>query len=195
MGAHLVHPVELEGDGAVPVDPEPAKRRLDLVGRLGDLAARVGVLDPQPALAALLACIQPVEEERAHAADVQEACRARGHANAKRHAGIVGCESCSSADTCRRQAGSRPRSTGSRRSAATASRSSRRARGCGGRRLTRRRRSSGSGNAASRPGSAASSATRSTSSTWRRPTTRSMRSRSRRCGRRWRRRTRSGPTR
>ena len=54
VGAHLVHPVELEGDRAVPVDPEPAQRLLDLLGRLGDLAARVGVLDPQAALAALL---------------------------------------------------------------------------------------------------------------------------------------------
>ena len=80
--ARLVHPVELEGDRPVPVDPEPAQRLLDLLDRLGDLAARVGVLDPQQALAALLAREQPVEEERAHAADVEEAGRARSHADA-----------------------------------------------------------------------------------------------------------------
>ena len=79
--AHLVHPVELERGRAVPVDPEPAKRLLDLLGRLGDLAARVRVLDPEAALAALLAREEPVEEERAHAADVQEAGRARRHAD------------------------------------------------------------------------------------------------------------------
>ena len=71
-------PVELEGHRPVPVDPEPAQRLLDLLDRLRDLAARVGVLDPQQALAALLAREQPVEEERAHAADVQEAGRADG---------------------------------------------------------------------------------------------------------------------
>ena len=71
--------------GAVPVDPEPAQRLLDLVDRLGDLAARVGVLDPQAALAALLAREQPVEEERANAADVEEAGRARSHADADGH--------------------------------------------------------------------------------------------------------------
>ena len=83
--AHLVHPVELERDRPVPVDPEPAQRLLDLLDRLGDLAARVGVLDPQAALAAVLPREQPVEEERAHAADVEEAGRARGHADADAH--------------------------------------------------------------------------------------------------------------
>ena len=87
VGAHLVHPVELEGDRAVPVDPEPPERLLDLLGGLGDLAARVGVLDPQAALAALLARVEPVEEERPDTADMQEAGRARGHADANAHAG------------------------------------------------------------------------------------------------------------
>ena len=77
-------------DRPVPVDPEPLQRALDLLGRLGDLAARVGVLDPQQALAALVAAgEEPVEEERAHPADVEEPGRARGHADANAHAGSV----------------------------------------------------------------------------------------------------------
>ena len=74
--------VELEARLAVPLDPEPAQRLLDLPHRLGHLAARVGVLDPQQALAALAAREEPVEEERAHASDVEEAGRARCHADA-----------------------------------------------------------------------------------------------------------------
>ena len=83
--ARVVHAVELEVHGPVPVDPEPAQRLLDLLDRLRDLAARVGVLDPQQALAALLPREEPVEEERAHAADVEEAGRARCHADADGH--------------------------------------------------------------------------------------------------------------
>ena len=67
-----LHAVELERRLAVPVDPEPAQRALDLLDGLLDLAARVGVLDPQEALAAAPAREEPVEEERAHAADVEE---------------------------------------------------------------------------------------------------------------------------
>src|SRR5205814_5059441 len=54
MPPRLVDAVELEGDGAVPVDPEPAQRVLDLLHRLGDLAARVRVLDPGQLLVGLL---------------------------------------------------------------------------------------------------------------------------------------------
>ena len=49
----VVHPVELEGERAVPVDPEPVERLLDLVDRLDNLAARIGVLDPEQEFAAL----------------------------------------------------------------------------------------------------------------------------------------------
>ena len=62
--------------------PSQRSELLDLLDRLGDLAARVGVLDPQQALAALLPCEQPVEEERADATDVEEPRRARRHAHA-----------------------------------------------------------------------------------------------------------------
>src|SRR4029450_11163758 len=51
--AAAVHRVELERDGPVPFDAEPEQRPLDLLGRLLDLAAGVGVLAPQPALSAL----------------------------------------------------------------------------------------------------------------------------------------------
>ena len=83
--------VELEGRGAVPLDPEPGERALDLRDRLRHLAAGVGVLDPQQALAAAAAGEEPVEEEGANATDVEEAGRARSHADANAHqAGIVG---------------------------------------------------------------------------------------------------------
>ena len=77
---------------------------------------------------------EPVEEERAHASDVEEACRARCHADADGHdRSIVGTR-WNSARTSRLRAESTPRSTASRRSAATACRCSRRARACGARR-------------------------------------------------------------
>src|SRR5207244_6589032 len=83
-------PVELEGDLAVPVQAEPAQRLLDVLRRLLDLAARVGVLDPQAELTALVPGEEPVEERGVNAADVQEAGRARSHADDGRHAGSVG---------------------------------------------------------------------------------------------------------
>ena len=88
--AAVVHPVELEGERAVPVEPEPAERVLDLVDRLRHLAARVGVLDPEAELAALMPREEPVEEERAHAADVEETGRAGSHADDHGHADSVG---------------------------------------------------------------------------------------------------------
>ena len=88
--AAVVHAVELERHVAVPVEAEPAQRLLDLVDRLRDLAARVGVLDPQPELAALVAREQPVEESGANVPDVEEAGGARCHANADGHADSVG---------------------------------------------------------------------------------------------------------
>ena len=154
----------------------------------------VGVLDPQAALAAELAGEQPVEEEGAHAADVEEAGRARSHANADAHRAPIVRTGCSSARTCPPRAASTRRSTGSRRSGATACRCSRRARGCGSRRRTSRSRSSASRHGGPKRASAASSATRSTSATSPRPTRRSTRSRSRRCARRSTRRSRSRPT-
>ena len=83
--AAAIHRVELERDGAVPVDPEPRERPLDLRDGLGDLAARVGVLDPEQALAAAAAREEPVEEEGVHAADVEEPGRGRRHADADGH--------------------------------------------------------------------------------------------------------------
>ena len=80
-----LHRVELEGDGPVPVDADPFERSLDLLGRLGHLAARVGVLDPQQALAAATAGEEPVEEKRVDATDVEEPGRARCHADTDAH--------------------------------------------------------------------------------------------------------------
>ncbi len=83
--------VELEPRRSVPLDPEPEEGALDLLDRFGHLAARVGVLDPQQALAAAAAREEPVEQKRAHPTDVEEPRRARCHANADGHqARIVG---------------------------------------------------------------------------------------------------------
>ena len=73
---------------AVPVEPEPAERLLDLLGRLGDLAARVRVLDAQPELAALVAREEPVEERGVDASDVEEARRARREADDGWHGAV-----------------------------------------------------------------------------------------------------------
>ena len=173
-------PVELEGRLAVPVDPEPAQRPLDLLDRLRDLAARVGVLDPQQALAAAPAREQPVEEEGADAADVEEAGRARRHADADAH-GLARLSTCCSAPTA--QAGSRARSTTRSRSAPTPCSSSRRARARGASPSTRRRISPGSASGATRRASARCSCTRSTSATSRRRTGRSTPRAARRCAR------------
>ena len=86
--ARRLHPVELEHHRPVPVDPEPAERLLDLLDRLRDLTARVGVLDAQQALAAVLARKQPVEQERADPTDVQEARRTRRHTYANSHRSV-----------------------------------------------------------------------------------------------------------
>src|SRR5262249_62210895 len=51
----VLQAVELQRDVAVPVEPEPAQRILDLLRRLRHLAARGRVLDPQLELPALLA--------------------------------------------------------------------------------------------------------------------------------------------
>jgi hypothetical protein len=73
----VVHPVELERVVAVPVQPQPAERLLDLLDRLRDLAARVRVLDPQLELAALRPREEPVEDGGADASDVEHPGRAR----------------------------------------------------------------------------------------------------------------------
>ena len=91
LGPAALGAVELEARLSVPLDPEPAQRPLDLPDRLGDLATRVGVLDPQQALATAAPGEEPVEQEGAHPSDVEEAGRARCHADADAHqAGIVG---------------------------------------------------------------------------------------------------------
>ena len=192
--ARLAGRVELERHVAVPVDPDPPERVLDLGDRLRDLTARIRVLDPEQALTALLPSEQPVEQERPNTSDVEEAGWARSHTDADAcHLSIVG-RRWNSARTCLPAGESTRRSTGSRRSAATACRCSLRARACGGRRITNRRRSSGSEHAGPRRASAASSAMRSTSAISPPRTTRSTRSRFRRCAARSMRRPRSAPT-
>jgi len=79
----------LERHRTVPVDAEPAQRLLDVVDGLGHLAGGVGVLDPEADLSTHVAREEPVEEERTDVADVQEARRARCHANSYGHVDSV----------------------------------------------------------------------------------------------------------
>src|SRR5207248_11290506 len=68
----------------VPVEAEPAQGVLDLLGRLRDLAAGVGVLDAKAELAAMMAREEPVEERGPNVPDVQKTSGAGRHANANR---------------------------------------------------------------------------------------------------------------
>jgi hypothetical protein len=77
--------VELELERAVPVEPEPAERALDLLDGLLDLAARVRILDAQAELAARVTREEPVEERRADAADVEQPRRAGRKTDADVH--------------------------------------------------------------------------------------------------------------
>src|SRR5215213_9281332 len=84
--AAALHPLELEGDLTVPVEPQPAQRLLDLRRCLRDLAVRVRVLDSQVKLAALMPGEQPVEERRVDVPDVKEAGGAGREADTNTHA-------------------------------------------------------------------------------------------------------------
>ena len=84
-----VSTVELERDLSVPVETEPAKRLLDLLGRLVHLACGVGVLDPQPELPTLVTSEEPVEQRGANIADVQETSRRGRHADTDGHGRVA----------------------------------------------------------------------------------------------------------
>jgi hypothetical protein len=60
---------------AVPPQAEPLDHLEDVVGELGPVALGVGVLDAQDHLAAVLAGVDPVEEDGAGATDVEVAGR------------------------------------------------------------------------------------------------------------------------
>ena len=68
-----VEPIRLVHGLAVPVETEPLERAVDDLDQLAPAALGVGVLDPQHELAAVLACVDPVEQGRARATDVQVA--------------------------------------------------------------------------------------------------------------------------
>src|SRR5580765_106074 len=177
LGA-VVEAVELKRDIAVPVEPEPAQRLLDLLRRLFDLATRIRVLDAKTELAALVTGEEPVEERGPDVPDVQEAGWARSHADADGHA--VRLLRCCSELTVREE--SRRRSATGSRWAPRRSSCSCKALGPGVSRPTTRRISRPSGRSARKRRSPCSS-TLSTSSTLLRRTTRSTRRASRRCRR------------
>src|SRR5436309_940765 len=171
--------IELERHLAVPVQSEPAQRVLDLLGRLRDFAARVGVLDSEPELAALVPREEPVEERGPHVADVEEPRRARGHADANGHA--VRLLACCSAPIA--QEGSRRRSPRAPTWAPRPCSSSSRARAPGASRTMIQRISRPFARNVRRQASRRSCMP-STSSTSLRPTTTSTARAWRRCGRR-----------
>ena len=142
--------VELELHVAVPVEPEPPQRALDLLDGLRHLAARVGVLDPEQELALLVSRKEPVEERSANTSDVEEAGRAGCKPDADGHAVIV--VPCSPAPTSPPLGGSTPPSSARSSVAPRPFRSSRRARALGGRRTTHPRTSSASSEARAEAG-------------------------------------------
>src|SRR5438309_571686 len=73
-----VEPERLEVRSLVPVESQPAQRRLDALGPLGAGALEVGVLDPEDERSVLvMAGVEPIEQGGAGAADVEEPGRGR----------------------------------------------------------------------------------------------------------------------
>ena len=69
----------------VRVQAEPVHAVQDHLHGFGRRTLAVGVLDAQDEYAAVAARVQPAEQRRAHAADVQQAGRARGESGAYGH--------------------------------------------------------------------------------------------------------------
>ena len=82
-----VHALRLVERPLVVVEAEPLHAVEDRLHRLGRGALAVGVLDAQDERAAVTARVQPAEQRRAHAADVQHAGGTRGEAGADGHGG------------------------------------------------------------------------------------------------------------
>ncbi len=80
-----VHPPGLVEHALVVVEPEPLHALEDRLHGLGRGALEVGVLYAQDEHAAAAARVQPAEQRRAHAADVQHASGARGESGADGH--------------------------------------------------------------------------------------------------------------
>jgi hypothetical protein len=77
---------ELEHGIAIPVDAQPFQAREDRVDRRLRRARAVGILDTEQEFAAVMAGIQPVEQRRPCAAEVQVASRRRRKARDDRRA-------------------------------------------------------------------------------------------------------------
>ena len=82
-------PRELVHDFAVPIEAEPSQPVDDRSQRLWRRSLAVGVLQPQPEGAAVMAGVEPVEEGGPRAAEVQHAgrrrCEARDDAHVRSH--------------------------------------------------------------------------------------------------------------
>ena len=74
---------------AVPIEPEPAHAVEDRVDRLGGRAGLVGIFDAQQELAAMVAGVEPVEQGRARAPDVQKT--GRGGRETGDDGGMIAC--------------------------------------------------------------------------------------------------------
>src|SRR6266702_7548995 len=82
-----LHASALEYQLLVAVEAQPGEAVEDHLRVLVGRASLVGVLDAQQELAALVAGVQPVEEGRAGASDVEVTRRGRGEADANGHGG------------------------------------------------------------------------------------------------------------
>ena len=69
----------------VPIDPQPLEPREDRLERFLDIPLRVGVVDAEDERPAMPPRVQPVEQRRADAADVEITGRARSKAGADGH--------------------------------------------------------------------------------------------------------------
>ncbi len=82
---YRVHALRLVERAFVVIEPQPLHALEDRVDGLGRGALAVGVLDAQDERAAMASCVQPAEQGRADAADVQHAGGTGGEAGADGH--------------------------------------------------------------------------------------------------------------
>ena len=81
-------PLTVVGRPFIPIDAQPLETIDDRPQGLGDVPPRVGIVNPQQKLPAVLPGIEPIEQRGPHAADVQVAGGTRSEAGANGHGGL-----------------------------------------------------------------------------------------------------------
>ena len=80
----------------IPCQPQPAKPVQDGGQRLVDIAALVGIVDPQNKLTSVAAGKQPIKKRGSNSTNVKVTCGAGGETRANSHRGGIGAEETSS---------------------------------------------------------------------------------------------------